>query len=166
MKETLLLAFFAAGALAGAVLMLFLREPMRVALALVATMLSLAGIYGMLGVHVIAVFQVMIYVGAVMVFMVYAIMLLDRRDSSVLTRFTPLIVPALAAAAWLVWTLANAIGGSTSAPAGGDAMFGVAAFSSSFLADYWLHFELSSVLLIVAVVAALAVIRTAGGRRE
>ncbi|MBK6348816.1 MAG: NADH-quinone oxidoreductase subunit J [Proteobacteria bacterium] len=43
---------------------------MRVALALIATMLSLAGIYGMLGVHVIAVFQLLIYVGAVMVFMV------------------------------------------------------------------------------------------------
>ena len=36
----------------------------------------------MLGVHVIAVFQVLIYVGAVMVFMVYVIMLLDVRDRS------------------------------------------------------------------------------------
>ena len=45
-------------------------------------MLSLAGVYALLGVHVIAVFQVLIYVGAVMVFMVYAIMLLDVRDRS------------------------------------------------------------------------------------
>src|SRR6185436_14247957 len=48
----------------------------RVALALVAVMLSLAGVYALLGVHVIAVFQVLIYVGAAMVFIVYAIMLL------------------------------------------------------------------------------------------
>ena len=50
-------------------LMLVLRHPMRVALALAATMLSLAGVYALLGVHAIAIFQVLIYVGAVMVFM-------------------------------------------------------------------------------------------------
>ena len=82
MIETVLLWLFAATALVAAVLMLVLRHPMRVALALTATMLSLAGVYALLGVHVIAVFQVLIYVGAVMVFMVYAIMLLDVRDRS------------------------------------------------------------------------------------
>jgi hypothetical protein len=68
--------------------MLVLRHPMRVALALTATMLSLAGVYALLGVHAIAVFQVLIYVGAVMVFMVYAIMLLDVRDRSFTRRFS------------------------------------------------------------------------------
>ena len=77
MIESVLLWLFAATAVVAAALMLVLRHPMRVALALVATMLSLAGVYALLGVHVIAVFQVLIYVGAVMVFMVYAIMLLD-----------------------------------------------------------------------------------------
>ena len=71
--------------------MLVLRHPMRVALALTATMLSLAGVYALLGVHVIAVFQVLIYVGAVMVFMVYAIMLLDVRDRSFTRRFSGLL---------------------------------------------------------------------------
>ena len=56
-------------------------------------MLSLAGVYALLGVHVIAVFQVLIYVGAVMVFMVYAIMLLDVRDRSFTRRFSRLLVP-------------------------------------------------------------------------
>ena len=79
------------GAVAGAALMLVLRHPMRVALALIATMLSLAGIYALLGVHVIAVFQVLIYVGAVMVFMVYVIMLLDVRDRAVRARFSRLL---------------------------------------------------------------------------
>jgi hypothetical protein len=77
----------------GAVLMLLLRHPMRVALALIAVMISLGGIYGLLGVHFIAVFQVLIYVGAVMVFMVYAIMLLDVRDRFV---HRPLLAPAVA----------------------------------------------------------------------
>ena len=82
MIDTLLLYLFAGTALAAAAAMLVLRHPMRVALALVVTMLSLAGVYALLGVHVIAVFQVLIYVGAVMVFMVYVIMLLDVRDRS------------------------------------------------------------------------------------
>ncbi len=54
---------------------------MRVALALITTMVLLGGIYGLLGVHFIAAFQVLIYVGAVMVFMVYVIMLLEVREA-------------------------------------------------------------------------------------
>ena len=84
MIETVLLWLFAGTALAAAAAMLVLRHPMRVALALTGSMLSLAGVYALLGVHVIAVFQVLIYVGAIMVFMVYAIMLLDVRDRNVL----------------------------------------------------------------------------------
>src|SRR5207342_1605037 len=108
--ETGLLYAFLAGALLGAVLMLVLRHPMRVAMALVATMLSLAGVYAMLGAHAIGIFQVLIYVGAVMVFMVYVIMLLDVRDDSLVTRYSWLLIPGAAAflgmLAWLgvsVW---------------------------------------------------------------
>jgi len=91
MIETILLWLFAATALAAAALMLVIRHPMRVALALTATMLSLAGVYALLGVHVIAVFQILIYVGAVMVFMVYAIMLLDVRERALVRAFSPLV---------------------------------------------------------------------------
>ena len=37
--------------------------------------------------------------------------------------------------------------------------FGITKFSVAFLNEYWLHFELTSVLLVAAVVAALAVIK-------
>ena len=55
--------------------------------------LELADEVALLGVHAIAIFQVLIYVGAVMVFMVYAIMLLDVRDRSYVRRFSWLLVP-------------------------------------------------------------------------
>ena len=164
----LLLWFFGAGALAGGVLMLVARHPMRVALALIAAMLSLAGIYAILGVHVIAVFQVLIYVGAVMVFMVYVIMLLDSRDPSFLERYGPAVVPAIAVAALLAAGLAAAAGGGSiaTAPAGtAPEAFRVQPFAAGFLQHWWLHFELTSVLLLAAVVAAIAVIR-AGRRRD
>jgi NADH-quinone oxidoreductase subunit J len=166
MIESVLLWLFAATALASAVLMLVLRHPMRVALALTATMISLAGIYALLGVHVIAVFQVLIYVGAVMVFMVYAIMLLDVGDRSFTRRFSRLLVPGVGAAIVLVAVLVHALWRvlPDAGVAPGDNLFGLKEFSIALLDQYWLHFELVSVLLVAAVVAALAVIEV--GRRH
>ena len=165
--DAALAILFAVGALAAAAAMLVARHPMRVALALIICMLSLAGIYALLGVHVIAVFQVLIYVGAVMVFMVYVIMLLDVRDSSYTRRFSPLLVPAVVAALALVAALLVVVGNGASPPttAPAPALFGVQAFSQAFLNEYWLHFELVSVLLVAAVVAAIAVVK-AGSRRH
>ena len=76
------IAFFSLLAVLFAALAITLRQPMRATLALVGHMICLAAIYACLGAHVVAVFQVLIYVGAVMVFMVYTIMLLDDRDPS------------------------------------------------------------------------------------
>jgi NADH-quinone oxidoreductase subunit J len=172
--ENVLLVFFAAAALTGGVLMLIARHPMRVALALISAMISLAGIYAVLGVHVIAVFQVLIYVGAVMVFMVYVIMLLDVRDPSFLERYGRAIVPSIVVAAVLAAALAAAVGRGqvmTAAriaeahPGRVAATFEVQPFSAEFIERYWLHFELTSVLLLAAVVAAIALIK-AGRRRD
>jgi NADH-quinone oxidoreductase subunit J len=166
MTETLLLYAFAAAALAGAVVMLIARHPMRVAIALIGTMLSLAGIYALLGVHVIAVFQVLIYVGAVMVFMVFVIMLLDTRDPSFVSRYSRLLLPGVLVAAGVAAALGALVARrSIGAPrVFGAANFHLQPFSAAFLGEYWLHFELTSVLLLVAVVAAIAVIKGRGGR--
>ena len=169
--EDILLYFFSGAALLGGLLMLVAQHPMRVALALIISMLSLAGIYAMLGVHVIAVFQVLIYVGAVMVFMVYVIMLLAVRDPSFLRRYGHVLVPGVIAGVLLAAVLALAvIRSAMTAAAVPDAQAAVGAaylvkpFSVEFLNTYWLHFELTSVLLVAAVVAAIAVIK--GGRRN
>jgi NADH-quinone oxidoreductase subunit J len=165
MIDTALVYLFAGTALVAAVLMLLLRHPMRVALALIACMLSLAGIYALLGVHVIAVFQVLVYVGAVMVFMVYAIMLLDARDGAATARFSRLLLPGVvgivALLAILVHGLSSFLPAASATPA--SSVFSVKSFSAAFLGEYWLHFELVSVLLLAAIVAALAVLEV--GRR-
>ena len=162
--DTLLLYIFAFSALIGSVLVVALKQPMRVAMALISTMVFLGGVYGLLGVHFIAAFQIMIYVGAVMVFMVYVIMLLDPRDPALKGRFSPLVAPGIIAGLFLTYALVHAVNGllgnTTSAPA----RFGLKEFSVSFLNEYWLHFELTSVLLLAAVVASLAVIKGASRR--
>ena len=170
--NTLLLLACCAGALAGGALMLVLRQPMRVAMALIATMIFLAGIYGLLGMHFIAAFQVLIYVGAVMLFMVYVIMLLEVRE---IGRSALLAPPAARArrACWCCSSCSPRASGARcprrrarSATIG----YGIAAFSADFLGTYWLLFELTSVLLVAAVVAALAAIRVgrqaASGRKN
>jgi NADH-quinone oxidoreductase subunit J len=166
MIDTILLWLFAASALAGALLMLVLRHPMRVALALVGAMLSLAGIYAVLQVHVIAVFQVLIYVGAVMVFMVYAIMLLDVREGAYARRYSRLLIPGIAAVVALLGVVAHGVGHALPDASGEPtaAVFRVQDFSIAFLNTFWLHFELVSVLLVAAIVAALAVLDV--GRRK
>jgi len=160
--DGLLMVVFGAGALIGAALMIVLRQPMRVATALISTMVFLGGIYGLLGVHFIAAFQVLIYVGAVMVFMVYVIMLLDTRDPAQTRRFSSLVVPGAIGAALLLGALVYGIVTDLPAAAEGsrpDGAYGVTEFAIAFLNEYWLHFELTSVLLLAAVVAAVAVIK-------
>jgi NADH-quinone oxidoreductase subunit J len=157
--DAFLLVIVGVAALVAAALMLVLRQPMQVAMALISAMVLLGGIYGLIGVHFIAAFQVLIYVGAVMVFMVYAIMLLDVRDRSFTLRFSTLLVPGIIGGVLLLAVLAYALWHGLYAPAGTTVSFGLQQFSIAFLNEYWLHFELTSVLLVAAVVAALAVIK-------
>jgi len=158
--DTALMLLFAAGALIGALLMIVLRQPMRVATALISTMVFLGGIYGLLGVHFIAAFQVLIYVGAVMVFMVYVIMMLDPRDPAIQSRFSKLLVPGVIGFVCLVFVLVGATWkGAPAVPTGTREAFGLQQFAVAFLREYWLHFELTSVLLVAAIVAAVAVVK-------
>jgi len=166
--ETILLAIFGVSALVGGVLVILLRQPMRVAMALISTMVFLGGIYGLLGVHFIAAFQVLIYVGAVMVFMVYTIMLLDTRDPAQSRRFSPLVIPGAIAFVLFLGALVYGVAGDLPPGAAGakpGAAFGLTEFAVAFLNEYWLHFELTSVLLLAAVVAAVAVIKASEGER-
>jgi NADH-quinone oxidoreductase subunit J len=103
-----------------------------------------------------------------MVFMVYAIMLLDVRDRSFTRRYSRLLVPGVVAAVLLLAFLARALWRELPRTADGEgagATFGLHAFSIDFLNEYWLHFELVSVLLVAAVVAALAVLEVGRRRR-
>ena len=163
--DTLLLLALAGGAVLGGVLMLVLRQPMRVALALIVTMICLGGLFGLLGMHFAAAFQVLIYVGAVMVFMVFAIMLLDERDPGA-ARYSRLLVPGAVGFLLLLAMLVGGVWRALPSPQGelSDAPLGIGKFASTFLSEYWLHFELTSILLVAAVVAAMTAIRIGRGR--
>jgi NADH-quinone oxidoreductase subunit J len=157
-----MLLFFSLLAVVFTGLVIILRQPMRAALSLVGLMVSLAAIYACLGAHVVAVFQLLIYVGAVMVFMVYTIMLLDDRDTSFREVFSRLALPAVAAAALIagaLWFLVGRLPLITAPVTGAGETFTFAAFSAAFIGHYWFHFELATVLLLVGVIAAWAAVR-------
>ena len=156
----ILLGVFGLAAFAFAVLVVMLRQPMRSALALIAHMICLAAVFACLQVHVVALFQVLIYVGAVMVFMVYTIMLLDDRDVAYRVRFSGTLVPGVAVAGVAALALLRVLGPvAPGAVARTDDPFSFTAFSAAFMQQYWLHFELATVLLLVGIVAAWSVIR-------
>ena len=162
MMSDILIGVFGVMALAFALLVVVLRQPMRAALALIAHMVSLAAIFACLEVHVVALFQILIYVGAVMVFMVYAIMLLDDRDASYAHVFSRWSVPAVVVVVVLVVALgAMLVQWAPAAPADtarGPAPFSFSAFSIAFMTQYWFHFEVASILLVIGIVAAWSVI--------
>ena len=155
-------------ALVAAGSMLLMREPMRVALALITSMTALGAVYGLMGVHFIAAFQVLIYVGAVMVFMVYVIMLLEVKEAPGSRRFSSLVVPGVIAGVLLMAALgAGMLRGPMAGVMSGDGRqaFSLVEFSSVFLSRYWLVFELTTVFLVGAIVAALAVVNVSRRRQ-
>lgn len=155
-----LLVVFALLALLFAAMVVALRQPMRAALALIAHMICLAAIFAILGVHVVALFQVLIYVGAVMVFMVYTIMLLDDRDPAYRHVFSRIAAPAIVVAVLIAAGLGLLVArGVPPAAAEAAAPFAFSAFAVEFIRHYWFHFELATVLLLVGIVSAWTVIR-------
>jgi NADH:ubiquinone oxidoreductase subunit 6 (chain J) len=71
---------FAALSFLGALGVLFLKNPIHCALSLVGTFFCLGSIYVMLNAEFVAVIQVLIYAGAIMVLFLFVLMLLSPRD--------------------------------------------------------------------------------------
>lgn len=72
-----LLIFFSIICVIAALGMVFLKNPISVALSLLLVLLASAGIYGAIGEHLIATLQLVIYAGAIMVLFIFSIMLLN-----------------------------------------------------------------------------------------
>jgi NADH-quinone oxidoreductase subunit J len=81
--ETLLFWLLAVIALVASVSMIIQRNPVHSALFLIVTLLSLAGLFLLLHAHFLAVIQIIVYAGAIMVLFLFVIMLLDIRRTEV-----------------------------------------------------------------------------------
>lgn len=162
---SLLFYLFAAIATASAVMCITRRSPVAAALWLVSVMFHLACLYVMLDAHFIAVVQVLVYAGAIMVLFLFVIMLLN------LGRLGPTDIKGprgkiIAAAAGLVMLAellalrAVALPAELRLPEGSlartiESEGAVHAVARPLFEQYLLPFEITSVMLLAAMVGAV-----------
>ena len=154
---------FAVIAVISAVNVIIQTHPISSALSLIGVMVSLAALYLLLGADFLAMAQIIVYAGAIMVLFVFVIMLLNTGgETGIATHRTIQIagMPALLAfLAALCYSLQRFYPFSVQATFGGftkgDAhSIGVALFST-----YLLPFEVTSILILIAILGAIVLAR-------
>jgi NADH-quinone oxidoreductase subunit J len=162
MLEPWLFAMFSGVAVGCALGVVFHRNPVHCALLLVGVLLSLAGVFILLHAQFVAALQVIVYAGAIMVLFLFVVMLLNVKGE------TPLLSPgmvkgfgflfALIVCLELFYTILSPGGQEGAAPemAALPRDFGSPAALGRLLYTTWLYpFEITSILLLVAVVGAV-----------
>ena len=156
--------FFAIVAVASSVAMILQRNPIYCVLLLIMVMISIAGLYLMLDAQFVAIIQIVVYAGAIMVLFLFVIMLLNlsREEGGVFRIQKPLAV-LLAALLFLpvAAMIMSYAGGGTTPPAdGGGGGFGeVEQIGTLLFTKYLLPVEIAAVLLLIAIVGAVVLTR-------
>jgi len=150
----------AAVAVAGAVNVVVLRHPIHSAISLIVVMVSLAGLFLTLEAEFIAALQIIVYAGAIMVLFVFVIMLLnageeERTNVSRLARYVgvPLGVVFLVEVAYWIGRVTAHLG---SAP---PEAVSTRDLSTLLFREYVFPFELTSFLILIALLGALVLAR-------
>ncbi len=156
--DVALFYLFAAMATASAVAMVVnVRNTVAAAMSLVICMVSLAGIYVVLEAHLIAVVQIMVYAGAIVVLFIFVVMLLNlRQDSFPPGRMRGLkFLGSLAGLWFLARFLATQAEYLPQTVALEEGFGGYRHLGMALFTDYLLAFEATSLLLLAAIVGAV-----------
>jgi NADH-quinone oxidoreductase subunit J len=177
-SETIVFYLLAGVAIGASALVIGQRNPIYSILLLIASFGALAGLYIQLDAPFVAMAQIIVYAGAIMVLFLFVVMLLNapQEDAAEWDRSHPLRQPAIARfggllAALLVVQLAWAVmrarevagpvaGRGDAATLGSVRMLGRVLFT-----DYVFAFEATSVLILVAMVGAVVLARKEGDQR-
>jgi len=167
--DTILFYVFGAVTIVASLLVVGQRSPIYSVLLLIAAFAALAGLYVLLGAPFLAVIQIIIYAGAIMVLFLFVVMLLNvpheqapgdaehhwrARGPRRLGAALGLVL--LAELVWSVWRTGaveatqSAVGGPNAPPLGSVRQIGHVLF-----ADFGLAFEVASILILVAMVGAV-----------
>ncbi len=146
-----------------ALLVVTLRDIIRCGLAMIVSFAALAGIYVLLGNPLLAATQVLVYIGAISVLVLFAIMLTQTKNAPTRLVFQTQARVAAPAAAAIAVVIAGAVL-TTTWPSGGERLWtSTADISRLLFHDYVLPFEALSVLLTAAVVGAVVLARREPG---
>ena len=150
----------AAVAVAGALSLILQRHPIHSALSLIVVMVALAGLYLLQGAEFVAAVQIIVYAGAIMVLFIFVIMLLnageeERKNISRLARFAgvPLGAVFLAEVAYGIGHATLHLGSTPSETVSTRDL------SSLLFRDYVFPFELTSFLILIALLGAMVLAR-------
>ncbi|MDP3937353.1 MAG: NADH-quinone oxidoreductase subunit J [Deltaproteobacteria bacterium] len=149
---------FGSLAVASGLLMVLQRNPITAAMNLVVTMFSLAALFVLLSAHFIAVIQLLVYAGAIMVLFIFVIMLLNLQDDELRPRgrnFIHLVSVAVVLFAMAqLWQLLSRTPAIPLAPV--DEAYGTTGEMGMLLfSDYLFPFEIVSILILAAIVGAV-----------
>jgi NADH-quinone oxidoreductase subunit J len=163
----LLFILFAALAVGCALALVAQRNPLYSAISLIGVFVALACLYVMLAAPFIAAVQVMVYAGAIMVLVVFVIMLLNVEQEERRRGRLKFLVPAAVILAAVLFAEVAFILVSVQefrvSPASGAANVGVTqSIGSALFTRYLLPFEITSILLLMAIVGAMTLARRGG----
>jgi len=151
---------FAALTLFSAAVMVFSRNVIYSAVGLLFTFFGVAGIYVLLAADFLAVVQILIYVGGILVLLLFGVMLSQKITSVELRSETRQVVPAIAAVAGVFIILFRMVSKTEWQTIEKQDFNPTASeIGTLFMTDYLIPFEISSVLLLGALIGAAFIAR-------
>ena len=164
----ILFFLFAGFCLAGAINLLVQSHPINIALSLIVVMTSLAVLYLLLGAEFLAAAQIIVYAGAVMVLFTFVVMLLNagREERTMGSRVAravgfPAVVVLFAIAATVILNTRQ-----MGVAALSDGITTVDDLSRVLFHELLLPFEVTSVLILIAILGAVALARHGHGEPD
>jgi NADH-quinone oxidoreductase subunit J len=159
--ETLFFAIITLVAIVSAILVITCKNPINSALSLVMTFFCLATYYVMLDAPFMAAVQVMVYAGAIMVLIVFTIMLLNIRVDATKKHSHKILLGSIIGFFTLINTIFLIAKSTTALPNGpysGDMIKQIGhteLIGKEMFTNFLLPFEITSILLLVAIVGAV-----------
>jgi len=161
-----LFIIFGGLAVVAALNLLLQRHPINSALSLVVVMMSLAVLYWSLGAEFLAAAQVIVYSGAIMVLFVFVIMLLNAGEEERTTGSRAAYIAGFPGAAAIFCLLSfvflsesKALGNSNLGGYLGGAVSNITEISHVLFTSLLLPFEVTSILILVAILGAVVLAR-------
>jgi len=159
--ETVFFWIFSTIAVSSAVSILFVKRPTRALLALLLTMLCLAVLYTLLRAYFVAIVHVIVYAGAVMVLFLFIIMLggLGATTLPIQKRFSPVHLVLATGVGLTFMVSVILIFSKANYPPLQDTMGTVERVGKNLFSNYILPFELTAVLILLGIFAAISLTR-------
>ncbi len=162
--ETVVFYVFAALALTGALLVISFKNPVSSALSLVLTLFSTAVLFVLLLAHFVAVIQILVYAGAIMILFLFTVMFLNLKpealnfeSKNLPFKISVLLVVLLFVGYFASLGFKKGLSLSNISTSDMDGFGTVEGVGTTLFTDYLLPFELTSVLILVAIIGVVAI---------